>query len=87
MTILLHRNLLCIFTCTCLPHETFVKTEAENKQQTFSCCISSRHYWCPVLKTTDKEEGYIPYMEKLAKEKELEKQNEQELPTIKSFKD
>ena len=39
------------------------------------------------LKTTDKEEGYIPYMEKLAKEKELEKQNEQELPTIKSFKD
>ncbi len=39
------------------------------------------------LKTTDKEEDYIPYMEKLAKEKELEKQNEQELPKIKSFKD
>ena len=39
------------------------------------------------LKTTDDEEGYVPYMEKLAKEKELEKQNEQELPKIKSFKD
>ena len=39
------------------------------------------------LKTTDKEEGYVPYMEKLAKEKEEEKNNEQELPKIKSFKD
>ncbi len=39
------------------------------------------------LKTTDKEDGYLPYMEKLAKEKELEKQNEKELPKIKSFED
>ena len=39
------------------------------------------------LKTTDKEEGYVPYMEKLAEEKELEKENQKELPEIKSFKD
>ena len=39
------------------------------------------------LKTTDSEEVYIPYMEKLAQEKEEEKKEEKELPTIKSFKD
>ena len=39
------------------------------------------------LKTTDKEENYIPYMEKLAQEKQEEKQNQTELPQIKSFKD
>ena len=39
------------------------------------------------LKTTDKQDGYVPYMEKLAQEKEIETQSEQELPKIKSFKD
>ena len=34
--------------------------------------------------TTDKEEGYEPYMDKLKREKEAEK--EEELPEIKSFK-
>ncbi len=37
--------------------------------------------------TSDKEEGYVPYMEKLAKEKEIESKKEEELPEIKSFKD
>ena len=39
------------------------------------------------LQTTDKQEGYVPYMEKLAEEKAKEKENAQELPKIKSFKD
>ena len=39
------------------------------------------------LKTTDKEEGFVPYMEKLKQQKEEEKENQQELPEIKSFKD
>lgn len=39
-----------------------------------------------VFVTSDKEEGYVPYMEKLKKEKEEEKANEEELPEIKSFK-
>ncbi len=39
------------------------------------------------FKTSDKEEGYVPYMEKLSKEKEEEKNGEEELPKIKSFKD
>ncbi len=37
--------------------------------------------------TSDKEEGYVPYMEKLAQEKEREREAEEELPEIKSFKD
>ena len=37
--------------------------------------------------TTDKKEGYVPYMENLKNEKELEKENKEELPEIKSFKD
>ena len=39
------------------------------------------------LKTSDKEEGYVPYMEQLAKDKEREETKEKELPTIKSLKD
>ena len=39
------------------------------------------------LTTTDSQENYVPYMEKLAKAKEQEEQNKQELPEIKSFKD
>ena len=39
-----------------------------------------------VFVTSDKEEGYVPYMEKLKKEKEEEKAKEEELPEIKSFK-
>ncbi len=37
--------------------------------------------------TSDKEEGYVPYMEKLKQEKEIESKKEEELPEIKSFKD
>lgn len=39
------------------------------------------------FETTDKKEGYVPYMENLKNEKELEKENKEEIPEIKSFKD
>ena len=39
------------------------------------------------LKTADKEEGYVPYMEQLAKDKEREKAEKEKEPEIKSFKD
>lgn len=45
--------------------------------------IKAKHL---VFETTDKQEGYVPYMEKLKKEKEEEKAKEEELPEIKSFK-
>ena len=38
------------------------------------------------FETTDEKEDYVPYMEKLNKEKEEEKAKEEELPEIKSFK-
>ena len=37
--------------------------------------------------TSDKEEGYTPYMETLKKQKQLEEERAEELPEIKSFKD
>ena len=39
------------------------------------------------IERSDEKEGFVPYIEKLAKEKEQEKQEEENVPTIKSFKD
>lgn len=39
------------------------------------------------VERTNEKQGFVPYMEKLAKEKEQEKQEEENVPTIKSFKD
>lgn len=39
------------------------------------------------IERTDEKENFVPYMEKLKQEKEFEKQEEGEAPTLKSFKD
>ena len=40
-----------------------------------------------VVERTNEKSDFVPYMEKLAQEKQEEKETEEELPEIKSFKD
>ncbi len=40
-----------------------------------------------VIERTDEKEDFVPYMDKLAKQKQIEKEEEQPLPEIKSFKE
>lgn len=40
-----------------------------------------------VVERTNEKADFVPYMEKLANEKQAEKEAEEELPTIKSFKE
>ena len=40
-----------------------------------------------IIERTNERDDFVPYMEKLEKEKQIESENKEELPEIKSFKD
>lgn len=40
-----------------------------------------------IIERTNERDDFVPYMEKLEKEKQIERENKEELPEIKSFKD